>query len=156
MNFDSCNSRVDHLKRSIGRQVEAVAGLICEDKNALDAMQLLNELTSALVAAEQDQDWLGKTTNRGALGNRRTIPLRPGHNVYYPEDLQVLGTLFDRAIATLPAAMQTTANRITLAKFILAHAVVIEGRIAVFDAVDDALCFCQLIKESAGSRLCSV
>ncbi|MES5486892.1 hypothetical protein QMZ05_29420, partial [Bradyrhizobium sp. INPA03-11B] len=145
MNFDCCNSRVDHLKQSIGRQVEAVAGLICEDKNALDAMQLLNKLTSALVAAEQDRDWLGKATTRGALDGRRTAPLRPGHSVVcYPEDLQVLGTLFDRAVATLPTAMQTTANRTTIAQFILARAVVIEGRVAVFDAVDDALCFCQL------------
>ncbi|MGL3210400.1 NolY [Bradyrhizobium sp. BR 1433] len=156
MNFDCCNSRVDHLKESIGRQVEAVAGLICEDKDAFDAMQLLNKLTSALVAAEQDQNRLGKTTTRREVGDRRNIPSRAGHNaVYYPEDLQVLGALFDRAIAALPAAMHTTANRISLAKFILAHAVVVEGRIAVLDAVDDALCYCQLIKESVSSRLCS-
>ncbi|WP_136626325.1 NolY [Bradyrhizobium macuxiense] len=157
MNLDCCNSRVDHLKQSIGRQVEAVAGLICEDKNALHAMQLLNKLTSALVRAEQDRERLGNTTTRSELDDRRTAPLRPGHNgVCYPEDLLVLGTLFDRAVATLPAVMQTTANRATIARFILARAVVVEGRVAVFDAIDEALCFCQLIKETAGSSLCSV
>lgn len=39
--------------------------------------------------------------------------------VYDPEDLTVLGAIFDKAIASLPASMRTPENRITIAKLIL-------------------------------------
>ena len=42
--------------------------------------------------------------------------------VYYPEDLSLLGRIFDRAIASLPAAMRTDANRTEIAKNILRRA----------------------------------
>ena len=42
--------------------------------------------------------------------------------VYYPEDLSLLGRIFDQAIASLPAAMRTDANRTEIAKNILRRA----------------------------------
>jgi len=42
--------------------------------------------------------------------------------VYYPEDLALLGSVFDHAIASLPQAMQTEANRAEIAKNILRRA----------------------------------
>ena len=42
--------------------------------------------------------------------------------VYYLEDLSLLGRIFDRAIASLPAAMRTDANRMEIAKSILRRA----------------------------------
>lgn len=42
--------------------------------------------------------------------------------VYYPEDLALLGGVFDHVIASLPATMRTEANRAEIAKNILKHA----------------------------------
>ena len=42
--------------------------------------------------------------------------------VYYPEDLSLLGRIFDQAIASVPAAMRTDANRTEIAKNILRRA----------------------------------
>jgi hypothetical protein len=42
--------------------------------------------------------------------------------VYYPEDLSLLGSVFDQAIASLPAAMRTDAIRAEIAKNILRRA----------------------------------
>ena len=42
--------------------------------------------------------------------------------VYYPEDLTLLGRIFDQAIASVPAAMRTDANRTEIAKNILRRA----------------------------------
>lgn len=39
--------------------------------------------------------------------------------VYDPEDLTVLGAIFDKAISSLPASMRTPENRITIAKLVL-------------------------------------
>jgi hypothetical protein len=42
--------------------------------------------------------------------------------VYYPEELSLLGSIFDQAIASLPAAKRTPANRTEIAKKILRRA----------------------------------
>lgn len=39
--------------------------------------------------------------------------------VYDPEDLTVLGAIFDKAFGSLPASMRTPENRITIAKLVL-------------------------------------
>ncbi|WP_084801131.1 hypothetical protein [Bradyrhizobium sp. Tv2a-2] len=42
--------------------------------------------------------------------------------VYDPEDLSLLGTIFDEAIAALPASMRTPENRTAIAQLILQRA----------------------------------
>ncbi|MFB9263049.1 NolY [Bradyrhizobium erythrophlei] len=155
MDFDRCNSEVQHLGHSIDQKVEDVAGLICQDKTALEAIQLLNTQATALGTAELERDRSDETGIGGELGDRRTEQVLGRHGgVFYPEDLRVLGRLFEQTVAALPAAMQTSANRTTIAKLILAGAVVTEGRLA-FDAVDDTLCLCQLIRQTANTCSCS-
>lgn len=39
-----------------------------------------------------------------------------------PEELSRLGTIFDQAVASLPASMQTQANRAEIAKIVLRRA----------------------------------
>ncbi len=48
-----------------------------------------------------------------------TNMLRERSAVYDPEELSLLGTMFDQAVAVLPATMQTPANRTEIAKIIL-------------------------------------
>jgi hypothetical protein len=42
--------------------------------------------------------------------------------VFNPEELSLLGSLFDQAVAALPATLQTQTNRTEIAKIILARA----------------------------------
>ncbi len=42
--------------------------------------------------------------------------------VYDPEDLTVLGQIFDEAVAALPASMQTPENRAAIATLVLQRA----------------------------------
>jgi len=42
--------------------------------------------------------------------------------VYYPEELSLLGSVFDQVIASLPAARLTSAKRVEIARNILRHA----------------------------------
>jgi hypothetical protein len=42
--------------------------------------------------------------------------------VYEPEELSLLGRIFDQSVAALPAAMRTPANRTKIAKIILGRA----------------------------------
>ena len=42
--------------------------------------------------------------------------------IYGPEELSLLGTIFDQAVASLPATMQTPANRIEIAKIVMDRA----------------------------------
>ncbi|HWX62485.1 hypothetical protein [Bradyrhizobium sp.] len=42
--------------------------------------------------------------------------------VFDPEELSLLGSIFDQAVAALPATMQTQTNRTEIAKIILARA----------------------------------
>ena len=46
------SSRIQHLHAEIERQIEIVAELICENKSAVKARRLLQELTEQLVAEE--------------------------------------------------------------------------------------------------------
>lgn len=48
--------------------------------------------------------------------------LRERNAVYDPEELSLLAKMLDRAVATLPPSMQTPANRMEIAKVILARA----------------------------------
>ncbi|WP_208867097.1 NolY [Bradyrhizobium sp. AS23.2] len=150
MDFDRCSLGVPHPKHGIHQQVEAAVGLICEDKKPLGAVQLVSNVTGTLISAQLESDLLGDTRAGAAVGRRQTAPLQERHGgVFYPEDLQVLGRLFDQAVAALPPAMQTPDNRTTLAKLILARAVAADGRADAFDGVNDALHFCELIRQSA-------
>ena len=42
--------------------------------------------------------------------------------IYGPEELSLLGTIFDQAVASLPATMQTQANRTEIAKIVMGRA----------------------------------
>jgi hypothetical protein len=42
--------------------------------------------------------------------------------IYGPEELSLLGTIFDQAVASLPATMQTQANRTEIAKIVMDRA----------------------------------
>lgn len=48
--------------------------------------------------------------------------LRERSAVYDPEELVLLGKIFDQAVAALPATMQTPVNRTEIAKIILKRA----------------------------------
>jgi hypothetical protein len=48
--------------------------------------------------------------------------LRERSAVYEPEELSLLGSIFDQSVAALPAAMRTPANRTEIAKIILRRA----------------------------------
>ena len=48
--------------------------------------------------------------------------LREQTAVYDPEELTLLSKILDRAVATLPPAMQTPANRMEIAKILLTRA----------------------------------
>ncbi|WP_245310892.1 hypothetical protein [Bradyrhizobium valentinum] len=50
--------------------------------------------------------------------------------VYDPEDLSVLGRLFDEAVAALPASMRTPENRTAIATLVLERAAAGEGHLA--------------------------
>ena len=56
--------------------------------------------------------------------------LRERSTVYDPEDLLVLGKIFDQAVAALPPTMRTPANRTEIARMILARAAVSEIELA--------------------------
>lgn len=59
--------------------------------------------------------------------------------VYDPEDLTVLGALFDKAIASLPACMRTPENRITIAKLVLERTAASQSGLASLMLLLDAL-----------------
>ncbi|MBV8839905.1 MAG: hypothetical protein JO000_25495 [Alphaproteobacteria bacterium] len=42
--------------------------------------------------------------------------------IYGPEELSLLGTIFDQAVASLPATMRTQANRTEIAKIVMDRA----------------------------------
>jgi hypothetical protein len=54
--------------------------------------------------------------------------------VYDPEELALLGSVFDQAVAALPPAMRTPANRMEIAKIILRCAAI--GEIELAGEVD--------------------
>ena len=67
--------------------------------------------------------------------------LRERSAVYDPEELSLLGKIFDQAVAALPATMQTPANRTEIAKIILRRAAAgdeLEALMKLMVAVDRA------------------
>ena len=48
--------------------------------------------------------------------------LREENVIYYPEDLSLLGIVFDQAVASIPPTMRTPSNRTKIAKSILVRA----------------------------------
>ena len=56
--------------------------------------------------------------------------LRERGGVYNPEDLALLGSIFDDAIAALPPGMRTPANRLEIARIILRREDVSEAELA--------------------------
>ncbi|RXH36699.1 NolY [Bradyrhizobium nanningense] len=119
MELDPSNSRIQHLEDRVDLQLDIVAGLMGEGGNELEAIRLLNALISQMIAAELELVQLGDTRTSG--GRMR---LSQNRGVYYPEDLQVLGRLFDQTVSALPEALRTSGNRITIAKLIFSRAAV--------------------------------
>ncbi|MET4324019.1 hypothetical protein ABIC02_007811, partial [Bradyrhizobium sp. RT5a] len=111
-----CTSRIQHLEHRISFQLEVVAQLICQDKFALGAVKLLDELTSELVAAKLELGAIGE-----ASAGRRTVPAQKHGDLFYPEDLRILAKFFDEAVAALPPDRRTIANRTQIAKLVLAR-----------------------------------
>jgi hypothetical protein len=57
--------------------------------------------------------------------------------VYEPEELSLLGRIFDQSVAALPGAMRTPANRTMIARIILGRAAAGElepARLVTFEA----------------------
>ncbi|MBH5372233.1 NolY [Bradyrhizobium glycinis] len=122
MELDPSNSRIQDLEDRVDLQLDIVAALIREEGNEVEAIRLLNALTDQMIAAELELGQLGDTRTRRHAVGRRVGRLSQDLGVYYPEDLQVLGRLLDQAVAALPIALRTPANKITIAKLILARA----------------------------------
>ncbi|OPY94294.1 NolY [Bradyrhizobium sacchari] len=117
MELDPSNSRIRDLEDRIDLQLDIVATLMREEGNALEAIRLLNALTSQMITAELELGHLADTRP----GDRR-MRLSRDRGVYYPEDLQVLGRVFDQTVTALPEALRTPANRMTIAKLIFLRA----------------------------------
>ncbi|TWB48791.1 hypothetical protein FBZ94_11474 [Bradyrhizobium sacchari] len=115
--LDPSNSRIRDLEDRIDLQLDIVATLMREEGNALEAIRLLNALTSQMITAELELGHLADTRP----GDRR-MRLSRDRGVYYPEDLQVLGRVFDQTVTALPEALRTPANRMTIAKLIFLRA----------------------------------
>ncbi|MET4483921.1 putative coiled-coil protein SlyX [Bradyrhizobium sp. F1.13.3] len=118
-----CTSRIQHLEHRIAFQLEVMAQLICQDKFALGAVKLLDELTSELVAAKLELGAIGE-----ASASRRTVPAEKHGDLFYPEDLRILANLFDEAVAALPPDRRTIANRTQIAKLVLARGATREAK----------------------------
>lgn len=122
-----CNSSVRQLKQRIGLQIEEIRSLIEDGKNEREATQLLNALTIELVTAA-----LGLWAKRDERpGDEVTISgagavIQDYRSVCDPEQLSVLGRIFDHAVAALPEEMRTPGNRRQIGKLILGRAVVAE------------------------------
>lgn len=122
-----CNSSVRQLKQRIGLQIEEIRSLIEDGKNEREATQLLNALTIELVTAalglwaKRDERPSGEDIISGA-----GAVIQDYRSVCDPEQLSVLGRIFDHAVAALPEEMRTPGNRRQIAKLILGRAVVAE------------------------------
>lgn len=121
MELDPSNARIQDLRKRIDLELDIVATLVREG-NALEASQLLNALTSEMITAELELCRLGETRTGGRAGNSSAERSSRDPDVYYPEDILVLGRLFDQAVAALPPALRTPANQIKIAKLILSRA----------------------------------
>lgn len=115
-----------HREHRIALQLEVVAQLICQDKFALRAVKLLDELTSALVAAKLELGAIGEAS--ASRPSRRTVPAKQYGDLFYPEDLRILANIFDQAVAALPPDRRTIANRTQIAKLVLAQGTTREAK----------------------------
>ncbi|UFX44234.1 MULTISPECIES: NolY [Bradyrhizobium] len=122
MELAPSNSRVQNLKDRIDLQLTILATLVGEDGDALDAIRLLNALTNEMITAELELGQLGETRTSNHDGGARTTHMSGDRGAYYPEDLLVLGRLFDQAVDALPANLRTPANRMKIAKLIFSRA----------------------------------
>lgn len=59
---------------------------------------------------------------RRECDNERSLLLDESSGVYDPEDLAMLGHLFDQAITCLPTCMRTSENRAAIARLVLQRA----------------------------------
>ncbi|MDA9483403.1 NolY [Bradyrhizobium sp. CCBAU 11445] len=122
MELDPSNSRSEDLEDRIDLQLDLVAALVREEGNELEAIRLLNALTNQMIMAELELGQLGDAKTGGPARDQQTTRLSRDRGVYYPEDLQVLGRLFDQAVAALPEVLRTPANQMKIAKVILSRA----------------------------------
>ncbi|WP_375779245.1 NolY [Bradyrhizobium sp. ma5] len=122
MDLDPSNSRKQDLEDRIDLQLDIVAALAGEQGNQLDTIRLLSVLTNEMITAELELNQLGNTRTGGCTGNGRTTRMFRDRGVYYPEDLQVLGRVFDQAMAALPEALRTPTNQMKIAALILSRA----------------------------------
>jgi len=65
--------------------------------------------------------------------------LQQHNGIFDPEDLSVLGTMFDKAVTALPASMRTPENRTAIAKLILERAATCEAGLASLISLMDAI-----------------
>lgn len=122
-----CNSSVRQLKQRIGLQIEEIRSLIDDGKNVRQAAELLNELTIELIAAalalwaKRDERPGGEIIDRGD-----GPVIQDYRSLCDPEQLSVLGRIYDHAVAALPEEMRTHRNRKQIAKLILGRAIIAE------------------------------
>lgn len=125
--FHRCNSSVRQLKQRIGLQIEEIRSLIDDGKNERQAAELLNELTIELIAAalalwaKRDERPGGEVIDRGD-----GPVIQDYRSLCDPEQLSVLGRIYDHAVAALPEEMRTHRNRKQIAKLILGRAIIAE------------------------------
>ncbi|MCC8954636.1 NolY [Bradyrhizobium sp. Pear77] len=122
MKLDPCNSHIQDLTHRIDLQLDIVAALVSEKGNELEAIRLLNALTNEMINAELALSQRGDARTSGRTGDGKTVRMSQDRGVYHPEDLQVLGRLFDQAVAALPEALRTPANQMKIATLILSRA----------------------------------
>ncbi|QOG21030.1 NolY [Bradyrhizobium sp. SEMIA] len=124
MELDPSNSRSEDLEDRIDVQLDLVAALAREEGNELEAVRLLNALTNQMIMAELELGQLGDAKTGDPARDQQATRLSRDRGVYYPEDLQILGRLFDQAVAALPEVLRTPANQMKIAKLILSRATV--------------------------------
>ncbi|MCP3415648.1 MULTISPECIES: NolY [Bradyrhizobium] len=122
MELDPSNSRIQDLTHRIDLQLDIVATLVGAEGNELEAVRLLNALTNEMINAELAIGQLSDARTSGRNGDGQTARMSRDRGVYHPEDLQVLGRLFDQAVAALPEALRTPANQMKIATLILSRA----------------------------------
>lgn len=125
--FHRCNSSVRQLKQRIGLQIEEIRALIDDGKNERQATELLNELTIELMAAALAL-WAKRDERPGGevIGTGDGPVIQDYRSLCDPEQLSVLGRIYDHAVAALPEEMRTHGNRKQIAKLVLGRAVVAE------------------------------
>ncbi|MGY8669307.1 hypothetical protein Q3C01_44195 [Bradyrhizobium sp. UFLA05-109] len=119
-----CGSlRVQYLKQRIELQIEEIARLICEDQSALEATRLLNALTNELVAAKLEMcSKLDEQADSALTGGKANHLEQTYGKLYEPEQLLMLGRIFDEAVLALPQSLRTPSNRTEIARLILGRA----------------------------------